>query len=141
MEECKRALSEVSVIINNIPKELQDKISNNFKKVIEKEKDSEYQPDVNELVTKNNMLPETVMILHMIYRDFLCSKEEKEILQKEEQELANREYEENLQKYSSENIFKKRKENDVENSNLALIEIKPKWHEKILEFFKNIFRK
>ena len=30
MEECKKALSEVSAIINNIPEELQEKISDNF---------------------------------------------------------------------------------------------------------------
>ena len=63
MEECRKALSEVSVIINNIPEELQAKISENFKNTIEKEKDKEYNPNINDLVIKNEILPETVIIL------------------------------------------------------------------------------
>ena len=148
MEECKKALSEVSAIINNIPEELQEKISDNFKKTIEKEKDKEYKPDVNELVIKNNMLPETVIILQMIYRDFLCSEEEREILKKEEQEIANKKYEVNMNRYSYENLFKKRKDDSfevkdetIENKKMELIEIKPKWYEKIVEFFKSILKK
>ena len=112
------------------------------------EKDKEYKPDVNELVIKNNMLPETVIILQMIYRDFLCSEEEREILKKKEQEIANKKYEENMNKYSYENLFKKRKDDSfevkdetIENKKMELIEIKPKWYEKIVEFFKSILKK
>lgn len=148
MEECKKALSEVSAIINNVPEELQEKISDNFKKIIEKEKDKEYKPDINELVIKNNMLPETVIILQMIYRDFLCSEEEREILKKEEQETTNKKYEENMNRYSYENLFKKRKDDSfkvkdetIENKKMELIEIKSKWYEKIVKFFKSILKK
>lgn len=143
MEECKRALSEVSVIINSIPKELQEKISDNFKKTIEREKDTKYKPDVNELVIKNNILPETVIILQMIYRDFICSETEREILKKQEQEIANKENEEIMKMYSYENLFKKSKKNSpeikeetIKNKQLALAEFKPKWYKKILEFFE-----
>lgn len=145
MEECRKALSEVSVIINNIPEKLQAKISENFKNTIEKEKDKEYNPNINDLVIKNEILPETVIILGMIYRDFLCSESEREILKKEEQEVAEKQYRENLEKYSYENLFKKSEADDLNNEKekkeLALIEIKPKWYEKVLEFFRNILRK
>ena len=145
MEECRKALSEVSVIINNIPEELQVKISENFKNTIEKEKDKEYNPNINDLVIKNEILPETVIILGMIYRDFLCSESEREILKKEEQEKAEKQYKENIEKYSYENLFKKSENDNLndkkENKELALIEIKPKWYEKVLEFFRNILRK
>lgn len=145
MEKCRKALSEVSVIINNIPEELKARISNNFKNTIEKEKDKEYNPDVNELVMNNKMLPETVIILGMIYRDFLCSEAEREILKREEQEVAEKQYKENIEKYSYENLFKKSENEELndkkENKELALIEIKPKWYEKVLEFFRNILKK
>ena len=145
MEECRKALSEVSVIISNIPEELQVKISENFKNTIEKEKDKEYNPNINDLVIKNEILPETVIILGMIYRDFLCSEEEREILKKEEQETAEKQYKKNIEKYSYENLFKKSETDNLndekEKEELALIEIKPKWYEKVLELFRNILRK
>lgn len=76
MEELKKALSEVYIIINSMPIELTSKIPDKFKETVENERDKTYQPDIDELVVKNNMLPETVAILAMIYRDFLSSENE-----------------------------------------------------------------
>lgn len=144
MEECKKALSEVNVIINNIPEELRAKISSKLKNTIELERDKGYNPDINELVVENNMLPETVIILGMIYRDFLCSETEKENLKNREKEIAKEKYKECENKYSYENLFKGRKNNEtekIENKEIALIEIKEKWYEKVLKFFRTILRK
>lgn len=162
MEECKKALTEVSVIINNMPDELSSKISKKFKSIVEIEKDKEYNPDVNELVMKNNMLPETMIILGMIYRDFLCSESEREILKNKELEEFRKRNEEKNKIYSYENLFKDNKtqnntkSNDLESvdnkieqdildfkeiEKVGLIEIKNKWYEKVLEFFKNLFKK
>lgn len=144
MEECKKALSEVNVIINSIPEELRAKISNKLKNTIELERDKEYNPDVNELVIENKMLPETIIILGMIYRDFLCSETERENLKNREKEIIKEKNEENESKYSYEKLFKERKTNNsekIENKEMALIEIKEKWYEKVLKFFRTILRK
>lgn len=144
MEECKKALSEVNVIINNIPEELRAKISSKLKNVIELERDKGYNPDINELVVENNMLPETVIILGMIYRDFLCSETEKENLKKREKEIIREKNKENESKYSYEKLFKEREtynSEKIENKEMALIEIKEKWYEKVLKFFRTILRK
>ena len=76
MEEFKKALSEVYIIIKAMPIELTSKIPDKLKETVENERDKTYQPDIDELVVKNNMLPETVAILAMIYRDFLSSENE-----------------------------------------------------------------
>lgn len=144
MEECKKALSEVNVIINSIPEELRAKISNKLKNTIELERDKEYNPDVNELVIENKMLPETIIILGMIYRDFLCSETERENLKNREKEIIKEKNEENESKYSYEKLFKERKTHNlekIENKEMALIEIKEKWYEKVLKFFRTILRK
>lgn len=144
MEECKKALSEVNVIINSIPEELRAKISNKLKNTIELERDKEYNPDVNELVIENKMLPETIIILGMIYRDFLCSETERENLKNREKEIIKEKNEENESKYSYEKLFKERETHNsekIENKEMALIEIKEKWYEKVLKFFRTILRK
>ena len=152
MDNLKKALSEVSVIIKEMPEELSSKISIKFKNVIEEEKDREYHPDINELVIKNNMLPETTIILGMIYKDFLCSEEEKQMLKEKERENFQKEHEKKSEMYSYDKLFKQDK-NDLlkslkdeetldiqEKESQKLIEIKTKWYKKVLEFFRNIFK-
>lgn len=74
MKKYNKALSEVDVILKNMPNELANKIPNNFKNMVNEEKDKNYNPKVNDLVIKENLLPETIIILGLIYRDYLCSK-------------------------------------------------------------------
>ena len=74
MEECKKALSEVYAILRAMPQELTDKIPDKFKETVENERDKNYQPNVDELIFKDSMLPETKVILAMIYRDYLSNK-------------------------------------------------------------------
>ena len=76
MDEVKRALSEVHIIIKAMPLELTSKIPDTFKETVESERDKTYQLDIDELLIKNNMMEETISILAMIYRDFLSDKEE-----------------------------------------------------------------
>ena len=134
MDKYRKALSELNVIINNLPEELNIKIPNKFKQMVEQEKDNEYEPDVNNLVIENNMLPETIVILGLIYRDFLCDESEREKLQLREKEELQKLREEQEQKYSYENLFK----NNVieEKEELALVEVKKKWYTKILDYFE-----
>jgi len=156
MEQFKKALSEVSAIINSIPEELNNKISDKFKEIVELEKENEYKPELEELVIKNNLLPETIIILGMIHRDYLCSEEERKRLIEEEQEIIEKQYKENMENYIYENLFKSRKkkildinkkrnemleEIDNKKEELRLIPIKSKWYEKVLDFFRNILIK
>lgn len=136
MQEYEKALSEVYEIIQYMPEELKSKIPNKFKKIIEQEKEQYYRPEVNNLVMKNNLLPETIVMLGLIYRDFLCSQEEREKLQLQD----NEDYQQQMEKegLNYENLFPKRVE--IEKEELHLVEVKKKWYEKVMGFFRRIIK-
>lgn len=144
-EEYLKAFSEVEQIIKLMPESLQNKIPNKFKNIISTEKSQEYIPNIKEPFEECNIMEETKIILAVIYRDFLCSEEEKkEIKLKDSQKLM--EYEKGLrEKYNTDNIFKNRKNTSnilstEENECTAIVEVKEKsFLRKIFEKIKNLF--
>lgn len=146
-EEYLKAFSEIEQIIKLMPENLQNKIPNRFKNIISTEKSQTYIPNIKEPFEECNIMEETKIILAVIYRDFLCSEEEKkEIKLKDSQKLM--EYEEALrEKYNPDNIFKNRintsnNSNIEENECTALVEVKEKsFLRKIFEKIKNLFNR
>lgn len=145
-----QALSEVYSIINHLDNNLYKKIPDNFIKVIENNRDLKY--DVNIDYTKNineqNLLQETRVILSLIYRDYLCTKEEREkIILKDKKELEQNEqmlrekYKIDFDKRDKE---KTKKEIDYEeiSKQQVLVEVKPKaWYEKLIEKILKFFKR
>ena len=87
-EEYLKAFSEVEQIIKLMPESLQKKIPDRFKNIISTEKSQAYIPNIKESFEKCNIMEETKIVLAVIYRDFLCSEEEKkEIKLKDSQKL------------------------------------------------------
>lgn len=85
----------------------------------------------------------------MIYRDFLCSEEEKEQLKLRDVEKAREAEEEIRKKYNPEDIFKKGKkiqiddikEKEEQTYDKQLIIVEEKWYTKIFNMIKKIFKK
>lgn len=139
MEKYRKALSEVNIIIDSLPEELNKKIPDKFKKLLEQEKDNNYKPDVNDLVIRSNILSESIVILGLIYRDYLCDDAEKQkllLIEKGQLQILKDEQE---QKYNYENLFKNRIIEE-EREKLSLVEVKKKWYTKVIEFFKRKIR-
>lgn len=145
-----QALSEVYSIINHLDKNLYKKIPNNFINMIENNRDLKY--DVNIDYTKNineqNLLQETRVILSLIYRDYLCTKEEREkIILKDKKELEQNEQilrEKYKIDFEKRNAEKNKKEINFEeiSKTQALVEIKPKaWYEKLIEKILRFFKR
>lgn len=145
-----QALSEVYSIINHLDKNLYKRIPNNFIKMIENNRDLKY--DVNIDYTKNineqNLLRETRVILSLIYRDYLCTKEEREkIILKDKKELEQNEQilrEKYKIDFEKRNAEKNKKEINFEeiSKTQALVEIKPKaWYEKLIEKILRFFKR
>ena len=85
---------------------------------------------------------ETVILLGLIYRDFLASPEEREELQKRDAEELKRIEEEMQQQYDIQNIFNKRKNNKNEDISTELTIYKePRFLEKLFNLVKRIFTK
>ncbi len=146
-EQYFKAFAEVEQIIMLMPKGLQDKIPGKFKKLLSTWKDPNYIVTIKEPFEEYNIMEETKIILAVIYRDFLCSKEEKREIQLRDSEKL-KEYEEELrQKYNPDDLFKNKK-NDIQeykNTNIeetAIVEYKEKnFLQKIFDKIKHLFKK
>lgn len=144
----KQAYSEVSKVLEFLPKNEYDKIPTKFINLIEENKLDEYKYDINsvEELNKDKLLPESQAILLVIYNTYLASEEEKKIIEEKLIENEKKYLEELNEKYNPDNIFKKKEEvkNEFEEmSNRAELPIE--YHEsvfnKIISFIKRIFFK
>ena len=147
-QEYKEAFTEVIEIIKMMPDELVNKIPSKFKEMLEDESDKEYTPNIQEPLEQQKLKNETIIILGLIYRDFLCSPDEKRKLQEKDarelQEMQKALEEELREKYNPDDIFKKRTqpiENEkVEEKSLTVVQ-EEKWYQKIFSIIKNLFNR
>ena len=145
-----QALSEVYSIINHLDNNLYKKIPDNFIKMIENNRDLKYDVDIDytKNINEQNLLHETRVILSLIYRDYLCTKEEREkIILKDKKELEQNEQmlrEKYKIDFDKRNKEKTKKEINYEEKSKtqALVEIKPKaWYEKLIEKILRFFKR
>lgn len=141
---------DISIIIKMMPIEMKEKISKSFINFIEKNKSNNYVSNINPKIPirEQNIRKETKEMLGIIYRDYLCSNEERNKLlkQEEQEEQEIKQYEEELrQKYDPNDIFKNKQKEynyEKEKANVAMVEYKKETLiEKILKFFKSRFKK
>ena len=108
------AFYEVDEVLKLMPIDLRSKIPMQFRQAISENKAKNYKRDIHEPLKEQELKKETVIILGLIYRDFLASPEEKEKLQKQdldeiqkvEQEVQEQ-YENQLIIYKERGIFNK----------------------------------
>lgn len=104
----RKALVEVNEIISRlneenkqkIPKKVIDAILNNMDKEYTFELDKKY------LLYEQNLLPETVAIISVIYSDYLCLEEERKKWKQYDIYCMQKIEEMKTQKYNNEDIFK-----------------------------------
>ena len=146
-QEYMEAFTEVNEIIKLMPIELVNKIPSKFREMIEDERDKEYNPNIQEPLEKCELKNETIIILGLIYRDFLCSLDEKRRLQEKDarelQEVQKAIEDEIRQKYNPDDLFKKKNENKREYQNfeetaIAVVQ-EEKWYKKLFDIIKRIF--
>lgn len=146
-EEYREAFSEVEQILNLMPTNLSNKIPARFKNIISSEKSKTYTPRISEPFEECELKEETTIILAVIYRDFLCSKEEREeLLERDKNKLL--EFEQELrEKYNPDNIFKNKKNysesiEDNISTETAIVEYKEKnFIQKLFDKIKHLFRR
>ena len=149
-QEYKEAFAEVNEIIKMMPIELVNKIPSKFREMIVEEKDKNYIPDIKEPIEKCKLKNETIIILGLIYRDFLCSPDERKKLQEKDarelQEVEKAIEEEIREKYNPDDIFKNRnkivlqEEQPSEETRMTIVQ-EEKWYQKIFNLIKGLFRK
>ena len=145
------AFTEVNEIIKLMPEELVNRIPSKFREMIQEERDRNYIPDIKEPLENCKLKEETIIILGLMYRDFLCSPEERKKLQekdaKELQEVKKAIEEEARQKYNPEDLFKNKKneekvpyKEETEEKSMTIVQ-EEKWYQKIFNIIKNIFKR
>lgn len=137
-----KAFKELSEIIKFFPKDEYRKIPKSFIDFIEENMDSSYEYEVKHIDDFQNqeMLEETKILLSIVYRDFIASKEErKQIIKKEKNELLQEE-KRIREKYNPDNLFKNKvaKVETIQNS-VAMVEYKESIFTKIKNWFKRNF--
>ena len=137
------AFSEVDAILNIMPSNLYNKIPLKFRQMISEYKNNSYNPRIEEPVENFELKDESKIILTLIYRDFLCSDEEKERLKARDAQKLQEEEEQLREKYNPDNIFNNRKAENVEavTEPVAMVEYKESFFTRILNRIKNIFRR
>ena len=137
----KRAYSEVLFIINNFEPDLYRKIPSKFINFLynNRNKDSIINIDLSRSINEQNILTETRVLLAIIYRDYICSKEKKIELIKEDEKYFE---EENQLLYD---IFKKNhqnKNNDLQmDEDKSLIIVKDNFFSKIKKIINKLLGK
>ena len=148
--EYREAFEEIFEIFNLMPKELLNKIPTKFYEMIKEERDTGYSPNIQEPLEKQKLKNETIIILGLIYRDFLCSPEEKKRLQekdaKELKEVEKALEEEIREKYNPDDIFKNRnriipKETQKSEETRMTVVQEEKWYQKIFNLIKGLFHR
>ena len=119
------AFYEVDEVLKLMPIDLRSKIPIQFRQVISENKAKNYKKDIHEPLNEQELKKETVIILGLIYRDFLASPEEKEKLQKQDLDEIQKIEQEVQEQYENQLIIYK--ERGIFN--------------KILNFFKGIFKR
>lgn len=150
MMNMSKVYKEINEILKYIPKEYIERIPPQLLEVIEQNMDENYEYKVEHIRDFENqkMLNETRALLAVIYRDYLASDEEREIIKNEEREFFEKERENNR----LEKVLNKRRinrDNDLSKEQEKLVEQKlenvqltkyeeKKWYQKIIEFIKKI---
>lgn len=139
------AFAEVDEILKIMPIDLLSKIPAQFREVISKNKAKDYKVEIHEPLEEEKLKEETVVILGLIYRDFLASPEEKEELQLKDAEEYQKIQEELKRQYDIQNIFEKRKndknpQTDDITTELTLYK-EPGFIQKLFNLIKGIFKK
>ena len=144
-----QAFTEVYDVINHMEIEMQEKIPQKFINLIKENRDLDYKLNINyKEDIKKQLLKESKVILSLIYRDFLCSKEKKEkLLQldleeiRREEKILSEKYEIDFEKRKKEKIEKNIEKTKEQDEKLPIKVEKEKWYKKISEFLKRLFKR
>lgn len=142
-EDIYKAFSEVDTILEYSNEEIRNKIPNDFILLIKNNKDVNHKLVLDEKkpLNEQKLLIKTREILALIYRDYLCSEDER----KELIRVNNQKLEEINKKYDIQNIFEQRKNKaSIDNENEEMLPViinEEKWYKKIFNFIKKLFKR
>ena len=142
-KEYSEAFAEIDEIFKIMPVDLLSKIPIEFRNTISKNKAKDYKIEIKEPLEEQKLKEETIVILGLIYRDFLSSPEEKEEIKLKDSEELKKVEEELTKQYDINKVFEKRKKNNTtENQTTEMVVYKEQgFLKKIFNLIKGIFKR
>ena len=142
-----QSFTEVYDIVNHLDTNLYDKIPNQFIEMLRQNMDTNYNVkiDYSKNINEQELLQDTRIVLALIYRDYICSKEKRQKLIKKDMLEINMREEELKEKYNPDDIFKNRHKETIEETKeqenvTTMVEYKESVFTKFINFIKRLFR-
>lgn len=140
-----KACTEVCEILKYVPTEDYNKVPKEFIQILESKKDINYKFKINASmdIEKQNLFRETKVILAIIYKNYWATLEEKNRIDRKLQYDLEKNEMEKRKKYNPNELFKDKEKisESIENKNVALIEYKETFFNKILNKIKQILHR
>ncbi len=136
VNELRKSAVEVNAILKHLPVDVSAKIPSTVKVFFEQIASDTYSfnYDVTKKLTEQNLMPKTKGVIALIYRDYICSKEERlEYIQKYNAFLEK--------KHNAQNSIVQNVSKSPSNTALPIVSENPKWYAKIFNTIKNFFKK
>lgn len=143
-----KAYKEVIEILKFVPNESVNKIPQTMIDAFKAKMDEAYYftVDINKSFEEQELLDETKAIFANIFRDYWATPYQKERIEAKERYDRQKDEEEKRAKYNSKDIFNKRNKENINertekiSNNLPIEVKKEKFYERIINFFKKLFR-
>lgn len=139
------AFTEVEAVLKLMPIDLVSRIPAQLRQTISENKATNYKIVIKEPLEEQKLKKETIVILGLIYRDFLASPEEREKLQIKDSEELRKIEQQMKEQYDVENVFNNKKrykilEENQTSKDLTLYK-EPNFLVKFFNMIKGIFNK
>ena len=152
MESYADACTEVYTILSYLNENEYKKIPNNIIKVIEDNRNLEYVYKYDEKLElkQQELLKETKAILFNLFRDYLCTEKQREIIKKQQTEEREKNELKKIAKYGSKEIFNNKEsktnienmqQENTESKNISIVKYKESLFIKIINRIKMFFIK
>lgn len=143
-KELAEAAVELNEILKNTSADVIEKIPKKFIEFMKENASTTYQfkYDKTKSLEQQNIKPKTRGLIALIYKDFLCNKEEKHEYMKNVSEMLEEIEQEKREKYNLDNIFKNKKTTQIEeNDNLPEVIKKETFFKRLIKNIKKLFKK
>ena len=139
------AFTEVEEVLKLMPIDLVSRIPAQLRQTISENKATNYKIVIKEPLEEQKLKKETIVILGLIYRDFLASPEEREKLQIKDSEELKKIEQQMKEQYDVENVLNNKKrykilEENQTSKDLTLYK-EPNFLVKFFNMIKGIFNK
>ena len=131
----RRAYSEVNYIINNMPKEMKNKIPADVIINIQNKMDKDYAVKIKD-IEYDEVLPDTEKLLAVLYADYIAPDDERKLIKDTEKRIKDKKIQEINKNII--NPFKKYKQTQ-KNQNFIVVRHR-KWYEKFFGWIKKYFK-